>query len=756
MVSEASSTWPSLLNRLARWDARVSLSRKLAVMLAIAALVSGVATYGALSGWGPFGSPAPQTVLVLLYVDLVLVLLLSAVVLRRMVQLWLERRRGSAGSRLHTRVVALFSVVAIAPAIIVAVFSVLFLNFGIESWFSERVKTALGASLAVAEAYLDEHRQVIRADALAMANDIDRAGRSLIGSPAMFNRFLVTQAALRSLTEVMVFRRDGRVLGRTGLTFSLFLERVPFEAMDKADDGEVVILTGDADDRVRALVRLEVFIDAYLFVGRFVDARAVGYLERTQNAVSEYQRLEGERSEIQITFALIFGVVTLLLLLAAVWLGLTFATQLARPISNLVTAAEQVRGGDFDARVEEGPSDDEIAGLSRAFNRMTEQLGTQRRELVEANRQLDARRRFTESVLSGVSAGVIGLDSQGRIEYPNRSALELLSNRADQLIGRRFADAVPEMGPIMDEAMKRPDRRGEHQITIVRDGRTRNLLVRIGAERLGGALEGFVVTFDDITALVSAQRTAAWADVARRIAHEIKNPLTPIQLSAERIKRKYLAEIKSDPEVFTACTDTIVRQVSDIGRMIDEFSAFARMPAPVFKVENLVELTQQAVDLQKIAHPAVAFEMQAPEGQVMLRCDGRQIVQVLTNVMQNAVESIESRERSSRRTMEPGRVATRIEAAGKHVVIEVRDNGRGLPAELRDRLVEPYVTTRSKGTGLGLAIVKKIMEDHGGELALVDNPEGGATVRLVFAARERDHADPSTAPDPREIASHGA
>ncbi|MFQ5958259.1 MAG: ATP-binding protein [Alphaproteobacteria bacterium] len=754
-MSEASPTWPPFLNRLARWDARVSLSSRLAATLAVAALASGVATYGALSGWGPFGRPAPQTVLILLNVDLVLVLLLSAVVLRRMVQLWLERRRGSAGSRLHTRLVALFSIVAIAPAIVVALFSVLFLNFGIESWFSERVRTALGESLAVAEAYLNEHRQVIRADALAMANDINRAGPSLIGNAAVFNRFLATQAALRSLTEVMVFRRDGRVLGRTGLTFSLFLERVPLEAMDKADGGDVVILTGDADDRVRALVRLEGFIDAYLFVGRFVDARAVGHMERTQSAVSEYQRLEGERSEIQITFALIFGVVTLLLLLAAVWLGLTFATQLARPISNLVTAAEQVRAGDLEARVDEGPSDDEIAGLSRAFNRMTDQLGTQRRELVEANRQLDARRRFTESVLSGVTAGVIGLDSQGRIELPNRSALDLLSSRASELIGRRLAEAVPEMGALMNEAMKRPDRRGEDQITIVRDGRTRTLLVRISAERLGGALEGFVVTFDDITALVVAQRTAAWADVARRIAHEIKNPLTPIQLSAERIKRKYLGEIRSDPDVFTACTDTIVRQVSDIGRMIDEFSAFARMPAPVFKSEDLVDLTHQAVDLQKIAYPAVIFETQAPDGQVMLRCDGRQVVQMLTNVLQNAVESIESREPPGEGKLEPGRVSTRIDVAGDHVVIEVHDNGRGLPAEHRARLVEPYFTTRTKGTGLGLAIVKKIMEDHRGELVLEDDPEGGATVRLIFAARERERADRTPASGPREVASHG-
>ena len=754
MVTEAPLAPVSPLTRLGLWAARIGQSRWLALGLSIAALLFGGATFGALSGWGVFGPDPP--VLVLLYVDLVLVLLLSAVVMRRVVKLWVERRRGSAGSRLHTRLAALFSVVAVAPAIIVAVFSVLFLNLGIESWFSDRVRTALDESLAVAKTYLDEHRQIIRADALAMANDINRAAPRLRENPALYNRFLETQAALRSLTEVMVFRRDGRVIGRTGLTFSLLFEPVPLDAMEKANGGDVVILTSDTEDRVRALVRLDGFVASYLYVGRFVDSRAIGHMERTQSAVSQYQQLEGRRSGIQITFALIFGIVALLLLLASVWVGLTFATHLARPITGLIAAAERIRKGDLAARVAEGPADDEIGSLSRAFNRMTDQLESQRRELVEANRQLDARRRFTESVLLGVSAGVIGLDSEGRIELPNRSALVLLSNQHDELIRRKLAEVVPEMGALVDEAMKRPDRRAEAQITLVRGGRTRNLLVRIGAERLGGELGGFVVTFDDITALVAAQRTAAWADIARRIAHEIKNPLTPIQLSAERIKRKYLKEIRSSPEIFTACTDTIVRQVNDIGRLIDEFSAFARMPAPVFESENVVDLARQAIDLQEVAHSAITFVEDFPDSRVMLHCDGRQAVQVLTNVLQNAVESIECREPPANGELEPGTVRVKFDLIGDHVIIEVRDNGCGLPLDLRDRLAEPYVTTRANGTGLGLAIVKKIMEDHGGELVLEDDPGGGACVRLIFNAAEREPAmDIATSTTPK-VVSHGA
>ncbi len=755
MVTETSPTMTALWSRLARKAGRAGMSRIFAIALAVAATVSGVATYVTLSGAGPFG-PGPQTVRILLFVDLALASLLSLVVLLRLVRLGIERRRRLAGARLHVRLVALFSFVAVAPAIIVALFSVMYLNFGIDSWFSERIRTAVGASLAVAEAYFDEHRKVIRADVVAMAGDVNRVGPTLIGNPTRLSRFLSTQAALRALTEVMVFRRDGRILGRTGLTFSLLFEPLPWNAMEKANTGEVVILTSASDDRVRALIRLEGFQDTYLFVGRFIDSRAIGYMERTQSAVAEYERLQSERVGIQTAFALIFGVVTLLLLLAAVWVGLAFATQLVRPIRNLVAAAERVRSGDLSVRVTEGPADDEIATLSRAFNRMTDEVESQRRELVDAHNQADARRRFTESVLSGVSAGVIGLDSEGRIELPNRSALVLLSARSDSLIGRDLAVAVPEMGPLMAQALKRPDRRAGAQITVVRGRRTRSLLVRIGAERLGAELEGFVVTFDDVTELLTAQRTAAWADVARRIAHEIKNPLTPIQLSAERIKRKYGEQIESDLEEFDACTDMIIRRVGDIRRMVDEFSAFARMPAPVLKSEDLLVLARQAIELEKVGNPKIEFVADFPGGAVMLHCDGRQLVQVMTNVLRNAVESIQVRTPPADGELEGGMVRVNISQTDDTVIVEVCDNGVGLPADLRDRLIEPYVTTRSKGTGLGLAIVKKIMEDHGGDLTLDDLDEGGACVRLIF---ETGGSEPPTSARPsktRMVVSHGA
>ena len=728
---------PSELSvQLMRWANRVGLARKLAFALTAAAILSGIATYAALTGSPPLG-PDPDTVLLLLNVDLVVLLLLGTVIARRIVQVWAERRRGSAGSRLHVRLVLLFSLVAVTPAIAVSVFSVLFFDFGVQAWFSERVRTALKESLAVTEAYLDEHQQNIRSDVLAMGNDLRRESLLSMQDPGRFQQFVAAQAALRSLSEALIFDAKGRVFARSGLTFALEFEPLPIWALEKARNGEIAILTSEADDRVRALVQLDPFLDTFLIVGRFVEPGVLGHIERTQTAVAIYEQLEGRRSGLQITFVMIFTAGALLLLLAAIWVGLTFATRLVRPISRLITATEQVRAGDLTVRVADGPDTDEIGSLNRAFNRMTSQLATQRSELVEANRQLDIRRRFTETVLEGVSAGVIGLDRAGRINLLNRSASRLLSVNVEQLIGQKLAKALPEMAELIESARRHPLRLVQSQIKITRSGHTRTLLVRIAAERVDDEAKGFVVTFDDVTKLLTAQRQAAWADVARRIAHEIKNPLTPIQLSAERLKRKYLKQIKSDPEIFKACTDIIVQQVGDIERMVDEFSAFARMPAPIMKSEDLSGLCRQAIFLQQSAHPDIAFSVELPDRAIMLRCDGRQLGQALTNLLQNAIDSILSRESSSTSKPPPGSVVVRVaEPHQGRVVIEIEDNGTGFPSEERDQYTEPYVTTRSNGTGLGLAIVKKIMEDHGADLALEDREGGGARVRLVFDAGE--------------------
>lgn len=727
MLSVPRSGASGLWERLRRSD----IERRLALVLTVGAIVSGVATYVAISGAPPFGSDV-RTVLVLLNLDLILLLLLGVVIARRLVSLYLQRRQGSAGSRLHVRLVALFGAVATAPAILVAVFSVFFLSNGLEAWFSERIRSSLDNSLAVAEAYLAEHKEIIRADALAMAADLGRIGDPLGAMPDQLRQAVNAQAAVRSLTEAIVFDSGGRVLARSGLSFTMDMqiEQLPPSALEQADLGEVVIFTSDTDDRVRALVRLDGFIETYLFVGRFVDANVLGFMERTQQIVSEYRQMERERSGIQVTSALIFGIVALLLLFASVWVGLTFANELAAPISRLIGAADRVRSGDLMARVPEGSDQDEIGVLSRAFNRMTSQLASQRHELVEANQQLDDRRRFTEAVLAGVSAGVLGLDADGDIVLPNRSASDFLGG-GDHLIGSSLAVVMPEIAPLLQRAALRPGEAVVDEVTVQRGGAQRSLLVRVAAQQDEGVLVGYVVTFDDVTELLSAQRQAAWAEVARRIAHEVKNPLTPIRLSAERLNRKYLPQIVDDREAFTNCTATIVRQVDTIGHLITEFSAFARMPAPVMRGESMAELARQALQLQQTAWPDIAFRLELPPGdRVMLACDGQKVTQVLTNLLQNAIDSLT--ERAPAAGLPPPEIVLAVRRAAGSVIVEVADNGPGFSSPERERLFEPYVTTRSRGTGLGLAIVRKIMEEHGGKAELSESSAGGALVRLVF------------------------
>lgn len=743
--------WPARL--IALWT-RLRMGRVVAVALPVLGIASGIGTYAALTGAPPLGG-RPSHVLLLLNLDLVLLLLLTLVVVWRIVRLWIARRRGSAGSRLHLKLSVLFGLVAIAPTIFVVTFSVLFFDLGIQSWFSERVEKALEEARAASQGYLEEHQENIRADVLRMARDLNRDAPLLEANGRLLNQALNLQAQLRGLPEAIVFDGTGKVLARSGLTYALEFETIEGSYVESARGGEVPIFINDGGDRVRALVRLDSFLDSYLFVGRFVDSTVLAHTERTRDAVKEFYNLKAKSSDIQISFTLIFLIVALLMATAAVWLGLYVATDISRPISELIAAVERVRGGDLSARVRELPLDDEIGSLSSSFNRMTDQLDSQRRELIAANQQLTERRQFTETVLSGVSAGVIGLDRKGRITLPNRSAARLLGVTTEDMIGKPVESVMPEMSGLLKEARRHPGGPTETQIKIKRSGDVRTLLLTIAAEELKGKIIGFVVTFDDVSELLDAQWKGAWSDVARRIAHEIRNPLTPIQLSAERLKRKYLNEITSDRETFEVCVDTIVRQVDDIGRMIEEFSNFARMPAPVLQLENLNELCRQAIFLQRNAHTDIEFAAEFPDAPVYVVCDGRQMGQAVTNLLQNAAEALERRTDGN---AEAKRVALRIIDNEDSTLVEIEDNGPGLPADGRDQLTEPYVTTRKKGTGLGLAIVRKIMEDHGGALALLDAPGGGALVRLELRrdtsqTRKGRHRRSKPA---KETASHGS
>src|ERR1700761_3465164 len=728
----------------------VMLGKGVALALTALALMVGLATFIILARGSPLGW-RPGVGVGLVLANLSVLLLLGAVLAGRLTRVWVERRRGSAGSRLHVRLVFLFSGVAVAPTIVVACFAVAFFHFGIQSWFNEPMRASLEESLQVSRGYLEEHRNNVRTVALEMANDLARAGRFMSADPTVFAEVLDTQTTLRGLTEAVIYEPyTGQVMAAAGIFVGMGVEAPPQTDTQQAMNGDVVVMNAGDGTRVRAVVRLESTPALMLMIGRPIDPTILGYMQRTELAVTQYHRMDENRSWLQIAFAWIFAIVALLVLLAAGLIGLIMANQIARPVGMLISAAERVRSGDLAVRVQEPATGDELAGLSRAFNRMTGQLAAQRAELMDAYSQIDERRRFTETVLSGVSAGVIGLDASGRIELPNRAADDLLGSDLLSAVGRELADVVPEFCDLLHEAAASPERARTAELQIGPPTRRRTLLVRIGADLFGGRTDGFVVTFDDITELQAAQRKAAWADGARRIAHEIKNPLTPIQLSAERLKRRFAREVQSDPETFSQCADTIIRHVGDIGRMVDEFSAFARMPQPVIKPEDIGRIPPETLVLQMNARPGIDWTTEIPERGPVVPCDRRMLRQALTNLLQNAADAVAMREGA-------GHITLTVTDLPDEVRISVADDGIGLPQEDRARLTEPYVTHKPKGTGLGLAIVKKIMEDHGGTLTLGDRLDGPGAIASLTLPRTSPMAAPQQPAnaEPKQV-PHGA
>jgi len=742
-----------ILGRLGDLAHRPIVTRVLAISLLAASVLSGFATYLALTG--EFGEDISQTtVLLLLILNLVLLLLLGAVVSWQFIALWLERRRGLLGARLHLRLVLWFSLIAMVPTIIISLFSVLFVIFAVNEFFTDQISTFVRSSDTVAKTYIKEQQNIVANSTAGLATELrNRAGDD-------FNRNAIEQVLTRwtqggPIDEAVIIDAEKNVLASAELSVALQFDlSFPKDSIERARAGQVIVFPTSGNERLRALVKLGTTPESFLLTGRPISPAVVKHIDMITQATRSYDRLKEEYFTVQARFAFVVIAVALLLLFVAIWAALTVATRIVRPVSTVMAAADQIGSGKLDTRVPEGEPGDALGALGRAFNRMTEQISSQREELVATNRQLEERRRFTEGVLAGVSAGVIGLDEAARINLPNRSASDLLGVDLSTRIGHPIAEIVPEMVTLVDSARQRPSWIAESQIHLERGAETRTLLVRIVAEFIASRLIGFVVTFDDVTELMSAQRKAAWADVARRIAHEIKNPLTPIQLSAERLKRKYMAEITSDPETFATCTDTIVRQVGDIGRMVDEFSAFARMPAPVMERNDAIELCRHAIFLQRAGNPDIEFVTEFPGHPVPLICDGRQIGQALTNLLKNAGESIDGRLAGDNGNREGGWIQIGVTESPEDVSIVISDNGRGLPVQGRERLTEPYVTTRARGTGLGLAIVKKIMEDHGGLLALGDREGGGASIRLIFR-KQVDAGMRSEPEEPPARAVHG-
>jgi two-component system, NtrC family, nitrogen regulation sensor histidine kinase NtrY len=717
-------------------EATAAVARRLggraaAVSLAVLAMIAGAATYAWLAGFVPTALSTRGWITGLLVADLVIAVALVALLAVRLTQLWLDRRRGAAGSRLHMRLVLVCSLFTITPTLIVTIIlSLLVIN--LTDFVVKPAQASYEAARQIGEPVRRAREEEILRDIGAVASSLQAIGIDAVRDKEATTSLLERLIDGRPIIEAIVVEAgtdELHVLERAvapnaeGLKDPTPSAQALWRAVNQ--NGPVEI---QAPNGAYFIMQLFVGEPLFLVTGHAVDLRVVDYIKSIEFAGSFYSQIEQAMQRSQLLIFVVCGAIALLMLLAAVWLAVLFASRLTEPIGGLMAAAERVRGGDLTARVEEGPPNDELGQLTRSFNRMASQIEQQRGDLIDVNKELDTRRRLTDAVLAGVSAGVLSVDSAGIISRTNRSALELLTLPEDGVVERPLIAVMPELAPLVEQAVERPDRLTQGQVEIVQGGTRRILLVRISAASDAGS----VVTFDDVTDLMSAQRMAAWGDVARRIAHEIKNPLTPIQLSAERLKRRYLKQIKEDPETFSICTDTIIRQVGDIGRMVDEFSSFARMPRPTVKPEDAKELCQQSLFLQRQGNPDIRYVSTLPDRPVPLICDRRQVSQVLTNILKNSAEAIEGREARPDQTLPPGEITLSLRDDDATVRIIVDDNGKGLPKEDRERLTEPYMTTRGKGTGLGLAIVKKIMEDHGGYLALDDREGGGARISLVF------------------------
>jgi two-component system, NtrC family, nitrogen regulation sensor histidine kinase NtrY len=724
-----------------------AIRRALGVAAVALALFSALVTFVVLAGLTPI-APTHEVVVTLLLANAVTVFLLVLVIGREVWGIVQARRRGRAAARLHVRIVALFSIIAAVPAVAVAVVASVTLDRGLDRLFSQQTRSLIENSLIVADAYVREHVQFVRADSIAIAIELWREKPLFDQSRERLHQFLEVQASIRGLPAVMLLDKDLNVVDQVDArTSDAFVKPSP-EVLAAVNDTEPQVAMFLDENYVAAIIKLRGYNDVYLYIARLLDPRVLAQLRATQASVAQYADLSARRVGIQIAFALMYTVIALIVLLSAVWIGLNFANYLVAPIRRLIGAAQVVSTGNLYVQVPTRRSEGDLAQLGETFNKMTQELRTQRDDIVRARDLIDSRRRFTEAVLAGASAGVIGIDAENCITIMNRSAERLIGRTEAEVLGQPLAEVVPELAGMLAAARSGVQRLLQSQVTINRNGRERNLSVRVTSEQSGAAEGGYVVTLDDITELVSAQRTSAWADVARRIAHEIKNPLTPIQLSAERLRRKYGGVITEDGGVFQQCTDTIVRQVDDIKRMVDEFSRFARMPKPVMTAEDVADTVRQVVFLQRVANADIDIQLDIAQEPMPAKFDRRLVSQALTNIIKNATEAI-----SAVPPGDLGRGRIRIWAGreGNDIVIDVIDNGVGLPKENRSRLLEPYVTTREKGTGLGLAIVGRILEEHGGRIELGDAADKipgqrGAWLRLRFAAETTSSNEAEGAP----------
>jgi len=646
------------------------------------------------------------------------------VLLGRRLALQRAAENAGGGGQLHVRLVFFFSLISAIPTLLVVIFASWLFQYGVEFWFSDSSRGLLENSNKLARGYYEQTQRDMEYESLAMAGDLREVlGQVPINDP-QFKEFYAYQILHRKLNDSAILQR-----GANGSLSTAVLsdpdkgevtDRIAPQDMRRLDSGEQMVVRASAD-RIEAITPIDRRAGIYLFTTRRSDLLAFSMGQRAENIVRAYDVLTKRARSLQLQINVALFAASLALVGLSIWFALRFADRQVKPLYDLVDAARQVGAGNFSMRVEGRTGADEIGLLNRAFNRMTQQLEKQTQALVGANQQLGERRAFIEAVLESVTAGIISTNPAGEVLLMNSSAQKLLLDRGtDPPIGVRLAEIAPQIAALAEA--------GQHG-GIVQYAKGSELLTLAVKATRGHA--GDVITFEDITRQLIDQRQAAWSDVARRIAHEIKNPLTPIQLATERLKRRYTKLITADTELFEELTGTIIRQVGDLRRMVDEFSSFARLPKPVFRREDPVDLARQALFLQEVARPDINFAFDAQGDVGAIACDRHQFGQAMTNVLKNAVEAIEARQKLAGADYR-GRIAVSLRMAGEALEVRVADNGVGLPQD-RERIVEPYVTTREKGTGLGLAIVNKIVEEHGGEMTFAPGDLEGTVVTMRFA-----------------------
>ncbi|WP_086996376.1 sensor histidine kinase NtrY-like [Rhizobium sullae] len=718
------------------------------LVLAGGALLCATLTLFILLGVTPI-DPTTRVVITSVVVNSFFVLALIALIGREVARLLKARTRGRAAARLHIRIVVLFSIVAITPAILVAIFASITLNAGLDRWFALRTQSIVSSSRNIGQAYMMENASYLQGQTISMANDLERNRVLYNLDRTGFGELMTRQARGRGLLGAFLVESDGTVIVQADIKTEKPLPAIPQDALQKAAAGQPTLIPPGVTNLVGAIIKLEQIPSAFLYTVRAVDPKVMGAMRMMEENATEYRSMEAGRVSLQIAFAVLYIGFALIVLLAAIWTAIAVADRIVRPIRLLITAADSVASGNMDIVVPVHAVDGDVANLSRTFNKMISEIRTQRDEILEAKDEVDDRRRFIEAVLSGVTAAVIGVESDRRITIVNSSAETLMSLPAREMLGKQLNEIAPEVDQVLTEAASRYRSDFRKQIALVRGGTVRTLSVQVTREEVRDTSDSYVITLDDITDLVIAQRSTAWGDVARRIAHEIKNPLTPIQLSAERIQRRYGKQInQEDRTVFDQCTDTIIRQVGDIGRMVDEFSAFARMPKPTKEQADLRNILRDAIFLREMGNTHVSFLQEFGDKPLEGLFDSRMLGQAFGNLIKNAVESIEavpSGERDERKVL----VRAWLDESRDRFTVDVIDNGRGLPVENRHGILEPYMTMREKGTGLGLAIVKKIIEEHGGQLELHDAPADfdqgrGAMIRVHLPRLEPAPAAPAS------------